>query len=269
MIIDMLRYPVQTLASNYGPAFSSVLNRDASGFEATPGEVRSYKTATRGIIIAKDFLNKQPLDLTKGYSFQFNPQTISDSKETNYEVRSYPGMAYNDYIWLGGGERLISFQLFFDNTPQSKTETFNPKVKANKIEESIYKGKNRAGITDFGQIANFFYTGNAYSNSRVDERGIMPEVELIRSFLYPAPLTGESTPKFIEGGIVNNQQFRPPQTVVLCLGPLYLEGLVKSADAEYTLFDKDLTPIRGTMNVTFAAFEFAEITRKITNTPSR
>lgn len=268
--------------------------------------VRPY-TSTRGIIINKEFVDgvTNP-DLSKGYIFQFNPNSVSDSKETIYEARPYAGLPYNDYIWGGGGERVISFQLFLDNTPQSKQYYFRPteygsreanspmnvldagsgdnsdrrKYELYGTSKSVYadgrESVNNVNIYDertrkilkndampVKDYPDFRIQGRAYSSTRVHARGILPEVELLQSFLYPAPLANESTPLFAEGGVVNTEQFRPPAIAILALGPIYLEGVIKSAPVNYTLFDSDLTPLRGTVDIEFAAFEFANLERQI------
>lgn len=298
MIETLGQSPISSVGTAGRSAFMSIFrNKTSNAFGEEPSRYLRPYTSTRGILINKEFTRSKPVDLTKGYQFQFNPQTISDVKETLYELRSYAGLPYNDYVWGGGGERIISFQLFLDNTPQSKIPAFRPTAYGSKLAKEIQvDGKGftydeHGRITGTGEksyfgkefvdelrstgksIANSFspskgpskfeYKGEAYSTSRIDERGILPEIEKIQSFLYPAPLVGENTPLFAEGGVVNTTQFRPPATVILAIGPLYLEGVVKSAPVQYTLFDQDLTPIRGTVDIEFAVFEFETITREI------
>lgn len=266
--------------------FMSIFRKAPSHAYSSDRYPRPY-SSTRGIIIDKRFVEGVSTpDLSNGYRFQFNPQTISDVKETLYELCSYAGLPYNDYIWGGGGERIISFQLFLDNTPQSKQSSFRPTSYGSKLAKQFQtegndysSNKNRnffgrdtvADIKSQGRTIkenifpssgpdSFKFTDTgAYSLSRVDARGILPEVELIQSFLYPAPLDNEKTPKFAEGGMVSKRQFRPPATVILAIGPLYLEGVIKSAPVSYTLFDKDLTPLRGTIDIEFGVFEFMEV----------
>lgn len=250
-----------------------------------PNQYPRPYTSTRGILINKSFVDGVSTpDLTLGYQFQFNPQTITDVKSSLYETRQYAGLPFNDYVWGGGGERIISFQLFLDNTPQSKQRSFRPTTYGSKLAKELKtegtgytynENTGRYSVTSPSGVAqsapkptrgpsSFEYVDNdAYSTSRVDARGILPEVELIQSFLYPAPLVGETTPLFAEGGVVSVNQFRPPATAILAIGPLYLEGVVKSAPVTYTLFDQDLTPIRGTVDVEFAVFEFENIERQI------
>lgn len=264
------------------------------------GDVRDRAyVKTRGIIINKEFLRSNPIDLNKGYQFQFNPQTIEDVKTTLYEHRGYAGLPYVDHIWGGGGERLITFELFLDNTPASHTPAFRPQEYgselANDLESANTKGYGNGdrlqasgpnnyfgkgfvgeavsiyntvksqikGLSPAKKPSQFTWSDDSKRTTRVHERGVLPEVELLQSFLYPAPLVGEETPKFAEGGVVSSNQFRPPATAVLCIGPLYLEGVIKALPIKYTLFDEDLTPIRATVNVEFSVFEFVEVERRI------
>lgn len=300
MIEVLGQSPISSVTSAGMSEFTSLLRKKPSkAFGEDPSRYPRAYTSTRGILINKEFVeNVQNPDFTKGYQFQFNPQTINDVKNTLYETRGYAGLPYNDYIWSGGGERIISFNLFLDNTPQSKQRYFRPTAYGSKVakefktegtgftyDENTGKytltGKNYFGKGFVDELksqkksikesvipskgpSKFEYVNNgAFSTSRVDKRGVLPEVELLQSFLYPAPLTGEKTPLFAEGGIVSVNQFRPPATVILAIGPLYLEGVVKSAPVTYSLFDQDLTPIRATVDIEFAVFEFENIERKI------
>lgn len=256
---------------------------------------RGY-TSTRGILISKRDLKAS--NFNNGYYFQFNPQTIEDVKQTIWEVRQYTGLSYNDYVWAHGGERIISFQLFLDNTPGSKYGKFRPEAYNSKLAQeptsvgasgynprsSMPPASARANGAVYGQAvgevaaagrtllnndfnpakgpSSLAYNGGAsrgYSTTRVDARGILPEVEKIQSFLYPEVAVGEAIPKFAQGGIVAPNQFRPPATAVFAFGPIYLEGILKNAATKYTLFDKDLVPLRGTIDVEFAVYEFEEL----------
>lgn len=299
MIEVLGQAPISSVVTAGRSEFMSIFrNKVSNAFGEDPNRYPRPYTSTRGILINKEFVDGvKTIDLRRGYQFQFNPQTISDVKNTLYETRQYAGLPYNDYIWGGGGERIISFQLFLDNTPQSKQRSFRPTAYGSKLAKefktegtgytydensgkytldrnSLGKGfvdelrsqvnTIKEGVVPSKGPSSFEYIDNdAFSASRVDERGILPEVELLQSFLYPAPLTNETTPLFAEGGVVSSQQFRPPATVILSIGPLYLEGVVKSAPVTYTLFDQDLTPIRGTVDIEFAVFEFENIERQI------
>lgn len=299
MIEVLGQSPISSVATAGRSEFMSIFrNKPSRAFGEDPNRYPRPYTSTRGILINKELVDgvKTP-DLKQGYQFQFNPQTITDVKSTLYETRQYAGLPYNDYIWGGGGERIISFQLFLDNTPQSKQRSFRPTAYGSKLAKefktegtgytfdentgkytldrrgfgagfvdelkSVGKSIKESVIPSKGPSSFEYINNDAYSTSRVDERGILPEVELIQSFLYPAPLAGETTPLFAEGGVVSMNQFRPPATVILAIGPLYLEGVLKSAPVTYTLFDQDLTPIRGTVDIEFAVFEFENIERQI------
>ena len=264
MIEVLGQSPINSAVTAGRSYFTSILrNKVSTSFGGDPNSSRYSRTYTsaRGILINKEFVQGAGTpDLKKGYQFQFNPANISDVKNTLYETRQYAGLSYVDYIWGGGGERIISFQLFLDNTPQSKTREFRPTAYGSSLAQEIKTEGNGYAYTNFEYKKN-----GAYSISRVHERGVLPEVELLQSYLYPAPLIDEKTPLFAEGGVVSTNQFRPPATVIFALGPFYLEGVVKSAQVNYTLFDQDLTPIRATVDIEFAVFEFEDISnnRKI------
>lgn len=274
--------------------FASVIRRNPSGaFGEDPSRFSGGYTPTRGIIIDREYVRSaNTIDLNKGYQFQFNPQTVSDTKNTTYSNRNYAGLHYEDYSWSGGGERVITFQLFLDNTPGSKYRQLRPEsygsARAMEIDDKgkgfpynedtqkyevprhTIKSRVEGYLKDLNPVKapnngpdRFDFVGDAYSVSRVHERGVLPEVEFLQSFLYPSKLVGEDTPRFAEGGVVSENQFRPPATAVLALGPIYLEGFLRSCPVEYTLFDRDLTPIRANVNVEFVVHEYETLERRV------
>ena len=285
MIEILGQAPINTAVKAGLDKFYSVFTRKPTG--AATGALtltpRAY-TSTRGLIIRKEDIQKASANLARdGYYFQFNPEKVSDSKGTEWSVIPYPGLNYNDYAWGHGGERILTFQLFLDDTPGSHTAGFRPEAYDSKLAwelqtEGVSAGQRFVqnaretlegivnGVADptrgLGAVPtapNFQWKENsAFSNTRMSERGVMDVVDKITQFLYPAH-TDTDRPKFASGGIVDDAQFRPPSTAVLVLGPRYFEGIVKSAPVEYTLFDTDLTPIRATINVEFAAYEFADV----------
>lgn len=295
-MIELLGSSVVSSVATAGlKEFVSIFRRKPSRAYGTVDD-RRYMATTRGILINERYLEGTP-QLDKGYQFQFNPQTIDDIKETLWEARGYTGLAYNDYVWAGGGERTITFQLFLDNTPASKyrglvsAEKAAPEIKSkakfgydangklgswekNYIGKSLVEEFVSQGKTAWDAAKGLFAPGagpsrleftpeRAVPPTRVDERGILPEVELIQSFLYPEVLDGEQTPQFASGGVISANQFRPPATVILCVGPIYLRGHVKAAPVHYMLFDTDLTPLRATMDIEFGVMEFANLTNKV------
>lgn len=300
--------PVSSVTAAGLKEFLSVLRpKNSRAFGDSADRYYRAYTNTRGILINKEFVSGVP-QLEKGYRFQFNPQTIDDIKQTLWEAREYTGLAFNDYVWAHGGERTISFQLFLDNTPGSKTPAFRPKAYGSKEAHTIqdkamgaysydtitgrptttnnkrFIGQStleevgselrslKSGVTSvFNPAAgpkSIAWAGEGYSLRRIDERGILPEVELLQSFLYPAVKNGEATPAFASGGIVSENQFRPPVTTILCVGPIYLEGHVSAAPVHYTLFDSDLTPIRATVDIEFTVYEFESLSPQALGRPT-
>lgn len=207
---------------------------------------RTYLETPRGMLATKEDVKSNKYHKT--YFFQFNPQPVTDYKQTRYEERPYSGLPYIDYTWSGGGSRVINFQLFLDNTPQTKNGYFS--------KDTAQWSQEMNPQAPFSESGFSTITHTAFSRTRLHERGVLPEVELLQSFLYPALKSDEIVPRFAEGGIVSLEQFRPPSIACLALGPLYLEGVVQVADVEYKLFDKDLTPIRANVYIEFLVYEF-------------
>lgn len=290
--------PLNSATTWVTKSFVSLLRGKPSNAFTESRGTRGY-VSTRGFLISKDRLLSLDDDTAlweSGYMFQFNPSQIQDIKASNFEVRSYAGLPYVDYIWTGGGERIINFQLFLDDTPQSHTRTFRPQTFGSKLASELKttsKGKSKLlskqGITDLAtNVASqvgisltkapkkleWNDSTGAYSHTRIHERGTLEAVERITQFLYPA-LQGKhgntdlTPPKFSTGGIVQVEQFRPPSIVVFSFGDnYYLEGIIKSANTTHTLFDSDLTPIRSTLDIEFGVIDTAPINdRKSFNYP--
>lgn len=186
----------------------------------------------RGLLVQED-------DIDKAVIFQFNPETITESKSTNYASRSYTGLSFESLIWSGGGERLISFQLFLDATASSNTKAFRKDV--------VY---GNAGHEDL-QFSR--------------PRGVMDEVELLNSFLYPRMKKNASSPSlpvplFSAGGVVPENQFVPPPVAIFCYGEYYLRGIVKEVTTTHLLFNEKLISTRCTCDITFAVSEQTTVT---------
>jgi hypothetical protein len=187
--------------------------------------------ALRGLIAAED-------DLTKTLVFQFNPDTMSETKASEYADRKYPGLPFKAYIWSSGGDRVLSFQLFMDATAATNNPQFRKNV-----------GYGNASIDDL-----------AISQPR----GTLDRVELLTSFLYPrlkANSASESlpVPLFTQGGIVPENQFLPPPVAIFCYGGYYLRGFIRDVTTTHELFNKDLYPVRSRCDVNFTVLEQTSI----------
>lgn len=47
------------------------------------------------------------------FTFQYFPETLSDTKQVNYQRRNVPGTSLPIYQWISSGERSISFTAYF------------------------------------------------------------------------------------------------------------------------------------------------------------
>lgn len=185
-------------------------------------------SANRGIMCEKGFEDVPERVLL----FQFNPDTINDIKGNNYNTKSFTGFTGNDFVWISGGERTITFELNFEATAGANTPMFN-------------KGRNTSsqyGMNTVESLDEYF------------PNGTMDDVEILQAFLYPKK-EDESAPRFSNGGYIPAPKFTPPPVVVFVYGRYYLEGVVTDVDIRHTLFDKNLIPRRTSANVTFKVIE--------------
>lgn len=203
-------------------------------FGQNPGKVNSYPdesyaSAVRGLICEKGHeTNPQRILI-----FQFNPETITDVKSNNFNVKPYSGFTFNDNIWASGGERIISFKLNFEATAAFNTP--------------------------------FYGKGSSYGNAQVDTletafpRGTLDLVELLQSYQYPTQ-QDPNAPRFANGGFIPAPKFMPPPTVIFAYGGnYYLEGTIGEVTIVHTLVNKKLIPIRSEADVTFKVSEQQQI----------
>lgn len=180
-------------------------------------------SSIRGIIAPKGYKSNDEILL-----FQFNPEQITDVKEAEWSTKSYTGFNANNYYWVKGGERSLTFKLYFDATASYNTKLF---------------GVNTA-----------YGNQGADSLDSVFPRGVMDMVEKLTKFQYPIQ-EDSSRPRFSTGLAVPNTRFLPPPIATFIFGDLYLECVVASVSADYTLFNKKLQPIRAECSVTLKVIE--------------
>lgn len=202
----------------------------------TDNDVRERKyIELRGLLVPKKTgrgVNGNGYDDARKLLFQFNPAEIRVQKDTQYSYKGYAGLDYGDYVWAGGGEKTISFDLFLDATAGSYT--------------SYFRKTSDTGIRTVSDVRT----------SR--SRGTLDDCELLESFLRPdlPGATGELiVPRFSTGGIVPPDQFKPPPVLIFVYGEFYLECVLKDVSFTHTLFRDDLVPIRSEVSLTLGIFE--------------
>jgi len=185
-------------------------------------------SSNRGILCEKEFVDTPERILL----FQFNPETIADNKQNNYETKNHTGFTAVDYPWISGGERDISFELFFDATAGANTPHFG-------------KGRNTSssyGAATYDTLDKFF------------PNGTNDDLDILRGFMYPKR-QDETAPRFSKGGHIPAPKFMPPPVLIFSYGSMYLEGYLVSCPIEHMLVDKELIPRRSKATVTFKVIE--------------
>lgn len=111
--------------------------------------------------------------------FQFNPSEYTESHEAIYPKHPVPGASHPVYQYGAGGERLISFTLYFDadlgyqrQDAESKDFVVNGNVLSlrpilNKIRSLTYPiVQNGSGIKQIYAPIAYLETGNLFENKR-------------------------------------------------------------------------------------------------------
>lgn len=206
----------------------------------------------RGYIIPLDgFKNDDPV-LDQQRSFQYFPESISDSHATNYQTKVIPGLSHPLYQWTSGGARIISFEAFFT---RDRTYTDDEKASINvNVSGGIGVSTTALGISTNDDPRN------------VD---IPSAVAWLRSYLLPwyssdGKGTFSSTP----------QRPHPPRKMILGMPGVRLNWGVPELPAEmmhvimigcdvvYKGFFHDGTPRLVTVSLSFA--EIIQVGGRIT-----
>lgn len=185
-------------------------------------------SSNRGILCEKDFYDEPARVLL----FQFNPETIQDNKGNNYTTKSYTGFTYNDYPWISGGERVITFELNFIATAGANTPHFGK----GRDTSSVY------GASTVDTLEKFF------------PHGTLDDIDILRGFLYPK-LTDPEVVRFTKSGHIPTPKFTSPPIVIFSYGAMYLEGYVTDCNIEHTTVNEKLIPVISKANVTFKVIE--------------
>lgn len=194
-------------------------------------------TLTRGVFAYKD-------DLSKILFFQFNPTDIRDIKTANYSERAKPGQDFVDPIWIQGGKRQVSFELFLDATQDSNTNYLN------KPGQGLRAGLNPTDEDLASRIGN--------TSTHTPSRGTLDQVEFIQSLQRPN--TGRSIEAmFSYNGHVPTSKFFAPPEFIFSYGPLYLECVMESLSISHELFNDKLVPVRSRATISLWVIESRKI----------
>ncbi len=64
-------------------------------------------------VVLRELDEKDNLVSNGSYSFQYFPETLTDTKAINYQPKDVPGGSLPIYQWTSSGERIISFTAYF------------------------------------------------------------------------------------------------------------------------------------------------------------
>lgn len=175
--------------------------------------------------------------------FQYWPEEISDTKQTNWETKNIPGLSHPIYQWISGGAREIGFTAMFTrDAPLSASDAL-----------AINDAQARMSESGFISVAPI---GATKDNRNID---IPSAVAWLRSFEYP---------DYSQDGLGTGRAIRakPPQKLILGLPGMKLNHstnasiqidqmvcIMTQCDVSYTGFFADGSP-----RIAKVALQFAE-----------
>jgi hypothetical protein len=171
--------------------------------------------------------------------FLINPTPLQIRKATQYNTEGIPGWEGPIRWWTGGGDKTISFELFFDSSEAIRTTGVQVKL---------------PGV------------------------GIRPDLETLESFLYPrvAPFgpsnagneIAQTSMSRIKQTVDNffkvPSEWVAPPDAFLIYGTRWWRGKITAAPVTETKHDAILNPTQATSQITMAVDEFGTLHRLMT-----
>lgn len=212
--------------------------------------------ATRGMLIPYMGDGKS-LPLDRSVIFQFNPEEISYEKTLNLEHHERLGFPYTIPFWVSGGSRIISFQLFLDATPGSNYR--------------LFKRATSSPITNNSVNSPYINFNDYYTSGLADgSEGLLPEIQKIENYMYPVDkkrqqLSSFSSRRQVHGttqsfnssnpDVITIEKFSNPPFVIFSYGNIYAVTLIVGYKRVDKLFNKDLNPVRSTIDLSLEVHE--------------
>lgn len=222
-----------------------------------PTNYQDYNTVsvkgTRGAIVPTHLFFSSRLSLDDFLFFQYNPSQYLDKKETKLDESQYLGYGASREVWVSGGRRVLSFDLFFDATRASMDERdlFITPLPS----EDDSRPKNTQ------DLINQSISTDPHSRIEVSkEGGSLVAVNKLQSYQYPVieknDLASVGRPRFLNGVFEPARRFESVPVLLLILGKQVYQGRVASVEANHVLMNKDFIPIRSTCKISFIVDEW-------------
>jgi hypothetical protein len=212
--------------------------------------------AARAYIIPLDIHNSDNVIKDDARTFQYFPESIQDSKATNYQTKVIPGLSHPLYQWTSSGARTIAFQAVYTRD-RGLTASERKAVKITRQETKTFASSAKAAISSLGSMVSAA-TGIA---TNVDPRNVdIPSaVAFLRSFLDPEY---SSDGRGVKGPIPDRPY--PPRKLILglpgvrmnwgvpSLPPSEMYCIMTQCEVNYDGFFGDGTPRMARVDLSFS-----------------
>jgi len=150
------------------------------------GFKENLQIATCSLIPFSD-ADPDALDEDRERAFQYYPETITDSKASEWVSKKIPGGSHPLYQWIAGMDRVFSFTAVFSDE-KSDTED--------------------SGINILGAISKLVGTDSENTDLHTAPGGISSALAWLRGFLYPTYVSAN-------GGSIGRAQAPPKMLLVM------------------------------------------------------
>jgi len=245
--------PPKEINDRLGGGSLEKVREKISGFPTNPNDYNTVNVASsRGVIVPTHRFFAYDTAVEDFLFFQYNFEKYTDRKESNFDESQYLGFQGSREVWVSGGRRTLSFDLFFDATRAGMDERdFFSDLLRSDIESSIKR--------------------DPHANIEVSkEGGTLAAVNKLQSFKYPAirksDLENINRPRFFNGVFEPSRRFESAPVVLLILGKQVYQGRITSVEAEHQLMNADYIPIRSSCKVSFVVDEWdvhSDVSKKL------
>lgn len=192
--------------------------------------------------------------------FPFNPAPIEDTKNNTFFDIVKLGEPTPPSLWVEGGARELSFELYFDATLSSRLSAGSRRIantgqQVSAGEEEIRNPFNsrasgvpvaeEGGLNSFSQLAEYI--------ARTKESTTLADMYLLKTFEYPEETN--ATRFYTSGVPTRTNRFTSLPKLIFTYGSTCLVGWLKKASFKHEAFNQSLNPVRTRANITILVDE--------------
>lgn len=213
------------------------------------------------ILYAKGYFER--LDVTEYFYFQFNPETMDDSREVEYAVTKPIQSEQPLYEHISAGERTVKFQLFLNGLEDASGYIGASNIKKKNLFDNI-AGRALEGAIGIGAKLLPFSEGIGTAAGVLNSYGLLPEF-LGGTQMKPNPPVPQRNVlndiDFLDELLHGKGDKPPPEIRFHWEGYRNSRWIVTGLNFTTTMWDKNLFPLHVKVDITLKE-TFRSLSRK-------